>query len=92
MTTTITILPTPESLAIRKPGRPKSDAAKSSAQRSKEYREARQAEGLTAVKCYLTQAELAYLQAICEIENLDQSRAVGAAIVQRFRGSLPANQ
>ena len=90
MTTAITLPPSAENATIRKPGRPKSDNAKSAAQRSKEYRTARVADGLTAVKCYLTQAELAYLKAICEIENLNNSRAIGAAIVQRFCGKTPA--
>ncbi len=89
MVTAITLPPSTENESIRKLGRPKSNVAKSPAQRSREYRTARRAEGLTAVKCFLTQAELAYLQAICKIENIDQSRAIGMAIVHHFCGNTP---
>jgi uncharacterized membrane protein len=74
---------------IRKGRPPKSDSL-TSAERARRSRDKRKAEGLSEVKCYLTEGSKSYLAAICAIHQCTISDAVSMMLEAAVREGLMA--
>jgi hypothetical protein len=70
-------------------GRPPKTDALTDAERSKAYRQRRQAEGLRAVKCLLEPDQMLYLSALCQMYEVTISEAVGLAVTALITGNIP---
>jgi len=61
--------------------------AQTQAERSKAYRDRRQAEGLKSVKCFLAPDQMAYLSALCEIHRITIAEAISLALTSLIKGA-----
>lgn len=63
--------------------------AKTTAERSRDYRARLKSKGLKEVKCHLDAEQLAYLNALRTIHNVTISEAVSLALTALIRGEMP---
>lgn len=68
-------------------GHPRKPAAQTQAERSKAYRDRRQAEGLKSVKCFLAPDQMAYLSALCQIHQITIAEAISVALTSLMKGT-----
>lgn len=61
--------------------------AQTQAERSKAYRDRRQAEGLKSVKCFLAPDQIAYLSAVCQIHQVTIAEAISLALTSLIKGT-----
>lgn len=60
--------------------------AKTTAERSKSYRERQKSDGLKAIKCHLPPETIAYLEALREIHGVTLADAISLAVIAVIRG------